>query len=129
VADVTVDVSQLTKLAADLRAHSRKTPAAAVQVVSKGALNIKNDWRKAWSGLAHAPSLPAAITYDTTIRVSDVEAEIGPDKARRQGSLGNIVEFGTAKNPPNPGGAPALEREEPRFVKAAEDLVKDPTAP
>jgi hypothetical protein len=119
-----IDTSQLQKLAADIRAHSRNTPAAAVQVVAKGALNIKADWRKAWAGLAHAPYLPAAITYDTTVRVSSIEAEIGPDKDRRQGALGNIVEFGTSKNGPRPGGAPALAREEPKYVSAVEKLTQ-----
>jgi hypothetical protein len=118
-----VDISQLTKLAADLRSHSRKTPAAAVAVVSKGALNVKNDWRKAWSGIGHAPALPAAVTYETKVNLRSVEAEIGPDKDRRQGALGNIIEFGTSKNGPRPGGAPALEREASRFEAAAAALL------
>lgn len=117
------DISQLTKLATDLRTHSRKTPAAAVAVVSKGALNVKNDWRKAWSGIGHAPALPNAVTYDTKVTLRSVEAEIGPDKGRRQGALGNIIEFGTSKNAPNPGGGPALEREASRFEAAAVALL------
>ena len=124
MAGVKVDVSQLTRLAADLRAHSRETPAAAVQVVAKGALNVKNDWRRAWAGIGHAPALPAAVTYDTKVTTRSVEAEIGPDKARRQGALGNIIEFGTSKNPPRPGGGPALEREAPRFEQAVEDIAR-----
>jgi hypothetical protein len=123
--DITLDASRLHQLAAEIRAHSRKTPAAAVQVVAKGALNIKNDWRKAWAGLAHAPHLPAAITYDTTVRRTSIEAEIGPDKDRRQGALGNLIEFGSVKNGPRPGGAPALEREEPKYVSAIETLTQD----
>jgi hypothetical protein len=123
--DITLDVSQLHRLAADIRAHSRKTPSAAVQVVAKGALNIKGDWRKAWAGMAHAPYLPAAITYDTTVGRTSIEAEIGPDKDRRQGALGSIVEFDTTNNGPNPGGAPALEREEPKYVSAVEQLTQD----
>ena len=53
-------MSELDKLAADLL----KAPAVAIAevraVVSKGALNIKNDWRSAWKGLKHAPALPLA---------------------------------------------------------------------
>jgi hypothetical protein len=49
-------------------------------------------------------------------------AEVGPDKAKRQGALGNIIEFGTPKNAPIPGGLPALETEAPRFEKALGEL-------
>lgn len=121
---VDVDITQLTKLAADLRTHSRKTPAAAVAVVAKGALNVKKDWQAAWSGLRHAPALAAAVTYDTTVSADGVGAEIGPDKSRRQGALGNVIEFGTAKNAPIPGGAPALEREAPKFEDAITAMVE-----
>lgn len=123
MADVEVDLSQLTQLVADLRSHSRKTPAAAALVVAKGARNIKQDWARTWAGLRHAPALAAAVTYDTNITRGGVEAEIGPDKNRRQGALGNIVEFGTAKNGSIPGGAPALDREEPKFEAAVGVIV------
>lgn len=118
-----VDVSQLRALAADLRAHGKETPSRLVPVVSKGALNIKRDWQASWAGLSHLPALAASITYDTTVRATDVEAEIGPDKGRRQGALGNIAEFGTSKNAPRPGGAPALAAEEPRFLTAVEKIA------
>jgi hypothetical protein len=123
MADVQVDISQLTALAADLRKHSRETPSKLVPVVSKGALNIKNQWRATWAGLSHLPALAAAVTYDVTVRASEIEAEIGPDKGRAQGPLGNIAEFGTVKNAPRPGGAPALAAEEPRFVNAIEKIA------
>ena len=53
------------------------------------------------------------------------EAEIGPDKLRPQGPLGNLIEFGSINNPPHPGGLPAALREEPRFEKAAADAAED----
>jgi hypothetical protein len=123
MADVTVDISQLAALAADLRRHSRETPSKLVPVVSRGALQIKRDWQRAWSGLAHAPALPAAVTYDVKVGARTVEAEIGPDKGRRQGALGNIIEFGTSNNAPIPGGAPALRNEEPKFLTAVEKIA------
>lgn len=123
MADVSIDVSQLTALAADLRQHSRETPSKLVPVVAKSALNVKRDWQRAWSGLEHVPDIPAAITYDTTVRAREVEAEIGPDKSRPQGALGNILEFGTSNNGPIPGGPPALAAEEPRFVSAIEKIA------
>lgn len=89
------------------------------KVVERAAVNIKKDWQQRWSGIAHAPALPAAITYDPLDwAVGSVRTEIGPDKQRRQGALGNIIEFGTKNNGPIPGGLPALAAETPRFEKA-----------
>lgn len=92
--------------------------------VSRGCLNIKRDWKSRWEGHPHIPHLPNAISYDVTRRTDFVSGEVGPDKHRRQGPLGNIIEFGSpdGKNTPIPGGVPALEIEEPKFVDALADL-------
>lgn len=100
-------------------------PARVRPVVQRGALNIKNDWRRRWSGLAHAPAVPRAISFDTRVGADEIKAEVGPDKAARQGALGNILEFGTVKNAPIPGGLPALAAEEPRFVEALQAVVEE----
>jgi len=92
-------------------------------VVQKGALNIKTDWRRAWSGHPHAPALPSAVTYDSKATATSASAEIGPDKHKRQGSLGNLFEYGSVHNAPIPGGAPAVAKELPRFERALEDLA------
>lgn len=91
-------------------------------VVSKGALNIKNDARRRARGLKHAPAYPSSITYDTYFSLRGPTAEIGPDKTRRQGALGNLIEYGSVNNPPHPHLRPAADREQPRFEKALEDL-------
>jgi hypothetical protein len=92
------------------------------KVVSKGALNIKKDWRDRWIGHSHIPRLPYAVGYDIERSEAAVRAEIGPDKDLPQGPLGNLIEFGSVHNAPIPGGLPALDAEEPRFVRALEDL-------
>jgi hypothetical protein len=92
-------------------------------VVKRGAQNIKTDWRTRWHGLDNAPMLEYAVTYDTSVDGTRVSAEIGPDKARRQGALGNLIEYGSVNNAPHPGGSPALDAEEPKFLKALEDMA------
>jgi hypothetical protein len=116
-------MDDLDRLAADLLLAGHAAGSEVQAVVAKGALNIKNDWREGWSGLAHAPALPAAISYETTVHVGDISAEIGPDKDKRQGALGNLLEFGTATSGPHPAGQQALDREEPRFIAAIEALA------
>jgi hypothetical protein len=121
---IRIEVDGLDELADSLRRVPERMPEEAKKVVSKGALNVKNDWRRRWSGLAHAPAIPRAVTYDIRASGSYIEAEVGPDKAKRQGALGNLLEFGSVNNAPIPGGAPALETESPRFTKALEDLAE-----
>ena len=92
-------------------------------VVQKGALQIKNGARQRISGHPHAPAYPHAITYDTKVGPTSAEAEIGPDKGKRQGALGNILEYGTVNNAPIPHIRPAADEELPRFERALEDLA------
>jgi hypothetical protein len=113
----------LRLLAADLAREAKIAPAEGRKVVQKGLLNIKQDWRKRWSGLPHAPRLPYSITYDTKQIGGRIEGEVGPDKDRPQGALGNLLEFGSLNNAPRPGGTPALATEKPKFEKAMEDLA------
>jgi len=110
-------------LAAELRREAQIAAAEARKVVQKGSVNIKADWRRRWSGHAHAPRLPYAIGFDTKVLGSRIESEIGPDKDKPQGALGNLFEFGSIKNAPIPGGAPALEAERPKFERAMEALA------
>lgn len=121
--DVSVDVSQLRGLAEDLRMGYKEAAKDAAAIVGRGALNIKKDWQSRWRGHPMVPAIPYAINYDVKVRPTEIAAEIGVDKGRRQGPLGNLLEFGSVNNAPLPGGAPALAAEEPRFVEQAAKLV------
>jgi hypothetical protein len=116
-------------LAADLAAAGIRLDVAASAVLAKGALNIKTDWRTNASGLKHAPAYPYSISYDIHAQPGHLEAEIGPDKARPQGALGNLIEFGSAHNAPHLDGARALAAEEPRFYAALEDVCGSAVLP
>lgn len=96
-------------------------------VVSKGALNVKTEWRRRWASIspdpgAHGKHLKRGINYDTEWGQEDFSAEIGVDDLNPQAPLAHFAEFGSIKNPPFPGGKPALDLEEPRFVDASGDV-------
>ena len=96
------------------------------RLVGKGSNNIKQDWKRRWAGIAHAPGLPRTISYDVTSAGSLIRGEIGPDLDRGgQAPLGGFLEleYGTRWSAPQPAGAPALEAEAPRFEKALGDLA------
>jgi hypothetical protein len=110
----------LSRLVHDLEQEAVVTAREVTKVVSKGALNIKRDWRKRAQGIAHAPRYPLSINYD----LHEFSAEIGPeDSPENQGFLGPILEFGGAHNGPRNDGGQALDAEAPRFEKALHDLL------
>lgn len=80
------------------------------RAVQVNAGNVKRDAQNAIKGHKYLPAYPYSITYDTHITPTGAEAEIGPDKDRPQGPLGNIIEYGTSKNAPLPHLGPALDR-------------------
>lgn len=63
-----------------------------------------------------AKHYPASITYDVTVGVGSVVAEIGPDREKNgQAKLGNVFEYGTSDLPPRWHLGPALDRQVPKF--------------
>ena len=119
-----VHVVGLDPLIADLVKAVEIVMVEGPKVTGKGGLNIKKDWQQTWSGHPHIRGLARAVSYDTTVRKAEFETEIGPDKNRPQGALGNLIEFGDAEgHAPIPAGLPALQAEEPRFVAAVEAMA------
>jgi len=123
VATAVFDFSELDKWSADLSHAGRITRQQARGVVSKGGLSIKNEARANAPGGPHTPFYPASINYDINAVPEGYEAEIGPAEGRKQWGLGNLIEYGSAHNPPHPHLEPALDHEEPRFIDACEHLA------
>jgi hypothetical protein len=119
------DSRDLKEWLADLERADQELIPRAEKVVGRGLNNIKKDWKARWTGYAHIPHLPKAINYDVKTRGDDIDGEVGPDKTRRQGPLGNLIEFGSENNAPIPGGLPALATEQPKFNKALADLLEE----
>lgn len=113
-------MDDLRTLAHDLSEAPRRAQRDAVAVVEHGAANVKNGWKanaEQTSG-RHARLYPSSISYDLTLTAAiagRVEAVIGPDKARPQGPLGNLLEFGSVNNTPTNDGGRALRAEAPAF--------------
>ncbi|MGW4803002.1 hypothetical protein [Kitasatospora sp. NPDC004272] len=125
---MSADVTGLRALAEALGRAGAEADRRAEQVVARGALNVKNAWRANAAATAgrHARLYPLSISYDITVRPGHgTSAEIGPDKAGPQGALGNLLEFGSARNPPHNDGGRALLAEAPRFAAAVEALGEE----
>jgi hypothetical protein len=121
---VDVIVTGLTELLGAFAKAEAEVQDKTERVVGFGCNAIKKDWKRRWTGYAHLPHLPRAISYDVDSAAGVVTGEVGPDRAMLQGGLGSYVEKGTPTSGPIPGGLPAHETEEPKFINAMGDMAE-----
>lgn len=139
---MTVQVTGLDTLIADMTASPERLAVNLRKAVQVTCGKIKADARQRISGHKRFPRYPYSITYDTKVTAEGIEGEIGPDKnamgsrpnstgrSRRQdkgtmqGSLGNILEYGTSKNAPIPHLGPALDANAGDLVAGVEIAVR-----
>ena len=124
--EISIDAHEVRELAADFTRIPGELSRHAIPVLSKGALNIKNQMRESFeaSGNAGFRFVGRTVSYDLTTEGTELSAEIGPTKP--EGALANVAIFGT----PRGGGTvadprEALEAEAPRFEKALADLAEE----
>lgn len=118
-------MSDFDQLASEFREAGDALGKEVGDVVSKGALNIKKHIQKDFRGSRHFKGV-RDIRYNRTIRATSVEAEIGPNvDSEGFGSLAGIAIHGGSRGGGGtvPDPIVALRAEEPRFIKAAEDIV------
>jgi len=122
---VSVHVDGASELVVALTKAASKAPEAVRPVIQKAALNIKSEMIADARASTHFKGMAGSISYDTEITRNGIEAEIGPDKDRRGGALGNIAYFGT----PRGGGTldldGPLDHETPGMIKALGDSLAD----
>jgi hypothetical protein len=101
-------------------------------IVQKGSLNIKNEARKnvAQSAPVHNAHAQYAIGYDTQIDAKGLvtRGEIGYDKDKPGGDLGNLLEYGAPRrgnSPPHRDLGRAFDSELPRFEDAIALMAKN----
>lgn len=134
--DFRADAAELDKL----RADASRFPQDAMPIFRRAAVEtatqVKDTARTNASGMAHAPAFPFSITYDfagdshgggalggfvgSAFGSYDITMEIGPDKDRAQGSLGNLIEYGSVNNPPQGIMHGALQAHEADWERAVD---------
>lgn len=92
-------------------------------VLEKGAHNIKEDLVSGAKASRHFKGLAPSISYDSKYSLGTASYEVGPDKNRKGGGLGNVAYFGTSRG----GGTLDLEgplmREAPEVYNQLSELV------
>lgn len=119
--DLSIDMSGVREFVADVSNIGTELHTGIPAVVSKGALNIKEDMVDAMKESTHFKGF-ADIGYD--LIDGGMGAEIGPNKGG-PGSGANIAYFGTSRgggtveDPQN-----ALDREAPKFAEEIGKLIE-----
>lgn len=128
-----IDDSELRQLAADLGEVPKRVGPFLNSAIQKSAGDVKKDWREQASGIRYAKGFPPSIDYTVTaspgLGVSTIQAEIGPDKGKAQGALGNLIEYGGAVHgglsSARDAGASALRRVEADFERGLDRALQD----
>lgn len=114
----------------ELRAFARdldKIPSKALPdtdaVLKKGAQNIKDDLVADARSSKHFKGMAGSISYDSMYGIGHAKYEIGPDKSRRGGALGNIYYFGTSRGGCTGDLEGPLARETPNLERELNKLV------
>ena len=123
------DFSELDRLAADLGEVPAKSGPLIRKALEVTSRYVRDSWRDKLKGSISFKHLPGAVTYDIAtfqgFGASIFQAEIGFDKSRSQGALGNISEFGTPKTPPSGFGHASLLENQDDFQKGIDIAIGD----
>lgn len=112
-----IDLSEVRALATDLGKVTRDVEKEADKVLERGALGVKEAMAEDAQRLTgHAKHFHRSISYDRRYGVGRMSYEIGPDKSRRQGALGNLLYFGSRNNAPQLDIESGLIAEEPKLL-------------
>jgi hypothetical protein len=110
---LTIDASQLHELAAALGEVASSAGPYVRDAMERTAIDVRDDWRAAAGGHRTIRAYPRSIGYDfvglQSFGSTIIRCDIGPDKGKRQGALGNLLEYGSPTSPPHHWGDQALE--------------------
>ncbi|RFA15835.1 hypothetical protein B7R22_05355 [Subtercola boreus] len=129
--NISFDFSEINALAASIEEAPREARYNIRKAVTVTSRNIKDAWKAKLQGSDSLPGLPSAVSYDVlsdNSSTAPITAEIGFDKDRRQGPLGNISEFGSPKVAPRGYGLASLNENQEDFefgiAKAVDDAMR-----
>jgi hypothetical protein len=116
--------AEFLKLANDLGTIAGSAVKDVDGVLKKGAQNIKTEMVADATASEHFKGMAGSISYESRYGIGTPRYEVGPDKSRRGGALGNIYYFGTSRG----GGTGDIEKplraEEPRLTSALDALAE-----
>lgn len=123
-----VDASALNELAANLGEVASSAGLYVRDAMETTAVDITQEWRDAASGLSYVPFYSKSIGYDFKafqgFGGTVLTCEIGPDKDRRQGSFGAVIENGSPNSAPRKFGENILDAHSKQFEELLDEALQ-----
>jgi hypothetical protein len=124
---VDIDGSELLDLVRYLDNAKHEAARRTYPVVKQHAEELRNAWQENARTTArkHGKHYPRSITAEQMPVTDEVLWQVGPETRRKQGSMGRGFEFGSVHQPPHWDGTRAAIAQEPKFLKALDEIVRD----
>lgn len=119
------DASEIYRLAGDMsQVTARMVPALRGTMAAAGEA-FANDWAanaRVTSG-THGIHYPDSIDSELVFNAGGVSVDVGPNAAKKQGSMGRGFEFGSANQPPHLDGLRALDGAQQRVERMVDATI------
>lgn len=120
-----IDMREVQALATNLEKTTKSVEKEADRVLERGALGVKQAMAEDAQRLTgHAKHFHRSISYDRRYGVGRLGYEVGPDKDRPQGALGNLLYYGSKNNAPQLDIESGLLAEEPKLMSEMGKLLQ-----
>ncbi|MFB4285700.1 hypothetical protein ACBJ59_61310 [Nonomuraea sp. MTCD27] len=122
-----LDASELLAISEWIDDGERRAAEGAYPLVKEHALALQKLWQENARQTAgkHGKHYPRSITAEQiNTDPGAVVWEVGPDRARKQGSMGAGFEYGGPNQPPHLDGARATVAIEPEFNAAVDAFAR-----
>jgi hypothetical protein len=121
-----LDASELLAISEYVEDGARRAAEGAYPLVQEHALALQKRWQDNARETAgrHGKHYPRAITAEQIYAEDAAIWEIGPDRARKQGSMGEGFEYGGPYQPPHLDGQRAAVATEPEFNAAVDAFAR-----
>lgn len=119
------DASEIYRLAGDMSAVGPKVVPALRGVMGEIGEAFADDWRDnavETSGV-HGIHYPKSIDSELVFNATGVSVDVGPNSAKKQGSMGAGFEFGSVNQPPHLDGLRALDGIQKRADRAIDAAI------
>lgn len=119
------DASEVYALAQDLTSVSAQMVPAMRSAMAQGGVAFVDEWRSnavETSGV-HGKHYPNSIDSELVFNSGGVSVDVGPNAAKKQGSMGKGFEFGSENQPPHLDGLRAMETVAPVIESLAASVI------
>lgn len=115
------DASEVYQLAADLSAVGAKSVPVLRAAMAQAGREFAADWsaNAVETSGTHGKHYPKSIDSELAFDLGGISVEVGPNRDKKQGSMGRGFEFGSENQPPHLDGIRAMPAAEDR----AEGLI------